>query len=442
MWLAIVQAALAVSLPVQGVLVDGGGAPMDGTSVVTFKIWGGDADDPDLLWTGSVAVAFAGGAFATDLGLAATDPAAALASGDALWLSVTHGGGESERTPVGFVPRSLYALNASDASALGGSDPSSWLHEDDVGAGLELDGGQVSASATFIEDIVANLGLADDLASLSDDLDALASAAGATSSSVASLSAAQGATATSLSALTTEVAGLRAVPVGTIVPWFRPSAAVPVPSGWAPCDGRVIAAGAHGFRDGSGVAINAAITVPDLRNRVVVGASVDATAGSAGAANNLPTGAPGIGGTGGSNLATDRDHTHSFSASATASSAGAHTHTTGVTLNLTGGTHEHILPFGDHGGGLGWNRNYPSTSAAAFNDLRLYAYDDPGGVTGTAYVATGGGHSHTGNSGSFVSDSQGGHTHPVPVTGTTGAASSAADPRPAWTGLLYLMRVQ
>ena len=93
---------------------------------------------------------------------------------------------------------------------------------------------------------------------------------------------------------------LTILPVGFVVPWHRPSLAVPIPTGFEVCDGSVVAEADHDFG-----AIGD-VTLPDLRNRFVVGANPSTTIGQAGVAAthgdiDNEDGAPGPQGVGGEN---------------------------------------------------------------------------------------------------------------------------------------------
>lgn len=62
------------------------------------------------------------------------------------------------------------------------------------------------------------------------------------------------------------------VPLGTVIQWWRPTSATDagsgagmIPDGWVPCDGRVLDSTQHSYGDFT-------ITVPDLRNKFVLGA--------------------------------------------------------------------------------------------------------------------------------------------------------------------------
>jgi hypothetical protein len=66
--------------------------------------------------------------------------------------------------------------------------------------------------------------------------------------------------------LYTVVSGLNYndVPLGTVIAWWRPASSIPVPNGWAICDGQSVID--HSFP------LDASITLPDLRNKFIIGA--------------------------------------------------------------------------------------------------------------------------------------------------------------------------
>lgn len=230
-----------------------------------------------------------------------------------------------------------------------------------------------------------------------------------------------------------------AVPIGGVMPWWRPNAATPLPTGYAVADGSTLPAGAHGFTDASGTPLDTPITLPDLRNRFILGASLDQGDGAAGTPVASPAGAPGIAGTGGSNAPRDLAHTHAVSGTFGSNSAGAHGHSVSGSTN-TAGSHGHQLPIGDAGDGMGWQRNWPYLGSTT-RDLRLNGYvnDSRPGTTGTYMSQPNGNHSHSVTS---TAATAGDHSHTVTVDTATAAAGSAVDTRPAYLGLLYLIRVQ
>lgn len=115
--------AHAATLPVQGFATDAGGAPVQGPQTVNFRIYDGSTE----LWSDSVAVVFANGSFAAELGLGAAIDASWL-SRPALKLSLAlPGGAPSEPVAVGWTPRAHYASQAGVASAVSGVLPRSNL---------------------------------------------------------------------------------------------------------------------------------------------------------------------------------------------------------------------------------------------------------------------------------------------------------------------------
>lgn len=137
-------------------------------------------------------------------------------------------------------------------------------------------------------------------------------------------------------------AGDSAMPVGAMFPWFRPSIAVPIPTGFEVCDGSVIAAVDHDF-DG----IATSVTLPDMRNRFVLGADATKTVGEAGVATtsgniDAAAGAPGPQGLGSSNkhqLVTSEIPAHQHTG------AGAET---GWSPVVFGWYNSNPAPFGDN----------------------------------------------------------------------------------------------
>lgn len=94
------------------------------------------------------------------------------------------------------------------------------------------------------------------------------------------------------------------VPVGAVIDWWRPDVSVNVPSGFAICEGQSISSSNHDFGTGQ------AITLPDLRNKFVIGANKNNSDASSGSVGTSASNAPGIRGEGGSNGTKDLTHTH------------------------------------------------------------------------------------------------------------------------------------
>jgi len=147
-------------------------------------------------------------------------------------------------------------------------------------------------------------------------------------------------------------------PIGTVVPWFRPANTVPIPTGWAPCDGSVIAV--HNFPG-----IGGSVTLPDMRNAFVLGA--DATLAFATAAAvvssgniNIAAGAPGEGASGGANTIVQTEaqlaaHSHGGQTGAAADVIWEKTSSgQSIVLNATGNdttTSTHVHPIATDGSG-------------------------------------------------------------------------------------------
>jgi len=77
------------------------------------------------------------------------------------------------------------------------------------------------------------------------------------------------------------------VPLGTVVQWWRPNSNVTLPDGWEPCDGRTIVD--HSYID---IGISNSITLPDLRNKFVIGADAGVPGINAVAGYGLEDNAP------------------------------------------------------------------------------------------------------------------------------------------------------
>lgn len=115
--------------------------------------------------------------------------------------------------------------------------------------------------------------------------------------------------------------GVDVLPLGTVLDWWRPSAAIPLPTGWVEARGQSLAPTDHDFPGGG------TITLPDCRNTVKLGADSAVADHQVATPVNGAAGAPGVGAQGGSNVPRNVKHTHSLS---------AHTH--------TGAPHTHTWP--------------------------------------------------------------------------------------------------
>lgn len=190
------------------------------------------------------------------------------------------------------------------------------------------------------------------------------------------------------------VSGL--LPVGLITIWYGSAATVPL--GWAICNGQTVAK-----TDGSGN-----ITLPDLRDRVVVGA------GSSIAAQGVTTGAATASGTSGaagshSHVVDGGEHTHTGSVlghTLTIAQIPAHTHSVG----------EYIVDAVDDGGSA------------------PQAVKSTGGSTVTGSIGGGQAHTH----GLTVNPTA--HAHSVSTVSDHTHSLSVSTVQPSM-GLHYIMKV-
>jgi len=234
------------------------------------------------------------------------------------------------------------------------------------------------------------------------------------------------------------------VPIGAVLDWWRPANSnMSVPSGFVICDGSQYSSSQHDFAGGG------TITVPDLRNKFILGASIskndnaEATAGVAGTLEADPTNAPGIGGRGGTNAVRNLTHTHTVQ---------GHYHGRG-TLAITGdGGHSHTHNLGTseagshfHGvqnvivvGGTGWSVSFGSNgSLGQFTSTEPnHTHTITGGVTGA------GTHNHgtSGSIGATNSDRDG--DSGFSTTDATGNIVNNHDFRPSYYGLLKIIKIK
>lgn len=128
-------------------------------------------------------------------------------------------------------------------------------------------------------------------------------------------------------------AGLPFVQLGTVIAWFRPSVSFPIPTGYVICDGNAYIQAQHDW-------LNAGtVTVPDLRNKMVLGAATTGT----GTGPSTPPAENASGGSNTANLAHTHSMQHAHTIAAHAHTVVSHTHT------ITGHTH----PVDNHNHGIG-----------------------------------------------------------------------------------------
>lgn len=226
-------------------------------------------------------------------------------------------------------------------------------------------------------------------------------------------------------------------PLGSVIAWWRPSSAVSLPSGWAPCDGRTIAPGGHSYGSGS-------LTVPDLRNAFVLGSlSPDAVGypgdGTTGAATNNATDAPSINGRAGSNAPNNHTHTipHHYH---------IHAHWHEFNGSTGDGSGNPAVPIGS-GSNSASQRTHTHTIDGMTSSAR-----PPGSSTGQTTlqehtslpVVNTGGTMNVSNrdnpqSGDNVNSADASNLSSTVLMTTNGASY---DPRPRYVGLLYIVKVK
>jgi hypothetical protein len=189
------------------------------------------------------------------------------------------------------------------------------------------------------------------------------------------------------------------VPIGGVIEWWRPNVAVPVPTGFVICDGlTTLAVGQHDFPNW-----NSSVTVPDLRNLFILGASSAKADGSgaSGTSSDLSADAPGIRGVGGSNansLGSNEMPSHNHNGN-TSGRNEQHAHNVANLVFVPDVNTNYALPPGAAAGD-GWR----------FGDV----------------IAVG-------TSGDTTT-----HTHPIPAQG----GGAPHNNMPKWVGLLRIMKVK
>ncbi len=270
------------------------------------------------------------------------------------------------------------------------------------------------ATASSVEAInlaIAELtGRADALEALGDDLDGrvtsletglegVGAAVDALGASLeAAIDAGDAALEAEFGALDTRVTSLedQQVPVGTIIDWYRPSAATALPDGWEYADGSVVADGASPFNGA---------TKPDLREKFTRGVSDMTTNADVGVS----------GGADSHSHWTDTTHSHTGYTSAD----GAHKHKAfyfdGYGQEWYSGNGEHL----DWGGD--WIGDYGGSS---IDELAPLAVDNGA------------------SDDSFYTDTEPDHDHDVTTYPSGGWTNSDSQSNvPAYVGMVKLIRV-
>lgn len=193
-----------------------------------------------------------------------------------------------------------------------------------------------------------------------------------------------------------------AVPLGTVIAWYRATGSVALPTGWELCDGRNWSAVTNDLGLSSD-------SLPDLRNRFVLGA----------------------GGSGPAERATGGSHTVGLSHNHTVDS---HTHSTSDHVHSIAGDGLHHHQFSSDNTNL-VSRTINAATSGTTGSLPEALYL-PDHVGETIVMNDRGTHSHGGGTGAAGAGSTGGAS-----PGTTNSLGTV-DIRPQFVGLLYIMKVR
>jgi hypothetical protein len=238
-------------------------------------------------------------------------------------------------------------------------------------------------------------------------------------------------------------------PLGQVISWFRPTVATAVPPGWVLAIGQTLNSTQHSWPVGGN------ITVPDLRNRFILGAATDGNI--TGSATNGPLEASST------SIQYGGSHTRSISHNHTVP---AHTHTDTGHVHVQA-DHAHYIPShnhttdvaGGHSHGMYSRIGTFEAAARSFRDstntlrntdqqsLYVASFND-GGIN--APVPSDGAHAHTTTATSVVPTG----SVVTPVATASGAASLSSvaqstdtvnlsvDLRAQYVGLLYIIKVK
>ena len=222
------------------------------------------------------------------------------------------------------------------------------------------------------------------------------------------------------------------VPLGIVASWFRPNLALAIPTGWKVCDGSVVPEGEHGWGVGG-------VTLPNLVNRFILGAALTGT----GTTPNTP---PVESAAGGSHIQTF-PHTHTVNDHSHVVNAHAH----------TVDAHSHVGPV--HAHGIGHDGGHTHFTHEAWRGNSNVHAVHPG--SGDAYdenfafqrhghtLDAAGLHNHGGATGVAAGTTEAsapGTSSVSPGTSavglTTNSTNGGGDIRPAFVGLLYIIKVR
>lgn len=217
------------------------------------------------------------------------------------------------------------------------------------------------------------------------------------------------------------------LPVGSVIAWYRPNGSISPPTGWEVCDGR----NWSGISNSWGVTTG---TIPDLRNRFILGAALSGIGSS-------PADPPDIGQVGGSQT---RDFAHVHAVNAHSHTVNSHTHSI-----VTDGAHRHRFEAEQ------WDANGHPTGVPGLVDGHQRGTAVPGaaGVRQSFYIPGVNVGQFYGEDVAAPMETVVGHDHSGATGGATAATNSVAgatgnaladdmDMRPQFVGLLYIMKVR
>jgi hypothetical protein len=231
------------------------------------------------------------------------------------------------------------------------------------------------------------------------------------------------------------------LPVGAIISWWRPSFSIPLPTGFELCDGTTYGPTQHQFSGGG------SITVPDLRNRFILGAIPASSPG-----DNGPNSAPNENTTGGSN-SQNISHSHSINTFYTTNTHG-HTVTNHSHSISADGNHYHTLNGADllsresafapywFSDGLQFKASdgnfYPNNlQEAVIQNVPNPAVDPTTNIP----MDMSGNHNHGGNTGGSAPATSVDQITSDPVNISTNQFSYSQDFRGNFYGLLFLIKL-
>jgi hypothetical protein len=193
-----------------------------------------------------------------------------------------------------------------------------------------------------------------------------------------------------------------------------------LPEGYAYCDGSTLNASQQDINPGSNY------TLPDLRNRYLLGADRTKVAGNTGSNGELPSDAPGPKGAAGTQLKTlvtgeMPQHYHD----ATASTVGGHNHGGGGQTSAAG---DHSHSSGCHTFLVASSATQADTGFQGFNKTVIIPW-------GMSALSMEGLHSHSGSG-----DGQGAHSHTITIN-NEGSAQEYSK-RPRFFGVVFVMKVR